>query len=218
MPRLNIKSILTVAVAVVIFLCALRIVGQVRLNEARIQQLNDTQSRGRISLSGTLLDPQVRYSGAQEKLSKAVTERERFYALNDAARSSFEIGKTEEADRYARELMTLKERYQDDWNCGNAIHGANVVLGRIALIENRVDDSKKHLIAAGNSPGSPQLNSFGPNMTLAKDLLENHETEIVLEYFELCRVFWEMHDEKLDSWSEAVKNGDVPEFGGNLLH
>ncbi len=51
---------------------------------------------------------------------------------------------------------------------------------------------KKYLIAAGKSPGSPQMDSFGPNMTLAKDLLEKGERDAVLEYFMRCRKFWKM--------------------------
>jgi hypothetical protein len=73
------------------------------------------------------------------------------------------------------------------------------------------------LLAAGNSPGSPQLNSFGPNMSLAKDLLENGDRETVLQYFEFCRKFWSMGQDKLNQWAENVKAGRMPDFGANLV-
>ena len=71
---------------------------------------------------------------------------------------------------------------------------------------------------AGQTPGSPQLNSFGPNMSLAKELAEKGETDAVIQYFDQCRKFWRMGADKLDTWTKAVKAGIVPDFGGNLLY
>ncbi|MEM8947647.1 MAG: RNA polymerase subunit sigma-24, partial [Planctomycetota bacterium] len=65
---------------------------------------------------------------------------------------------------------------------------------------------------------SPQMDSFGPNMTLAKELLEKGEKEVVLEYFELCRTFWDMGHGRLDQWAKDVKAGNTPVFGPNLLY
>src|SRR5207245_278418 len=124
-----------------------------------------------------------------------------FYALNDAAKESFVLGKIEDAQKYAQELMTLLPKFQGNWNYGNAVQDANLVLGRIAVREGRIDDAKQYLLEAGKSPGSPQMNSFGPNMSLAKDLLEKGEPQVVLEYFDLCRNFWKMHRGRLDEWS-----------------
>jgi len=151
-------------------------------------------------------------------LAKATTEQERFYALNDAAKDSFVQGKKEDARRYAEELLALIPKYQGDWNYGNAIQDANLVLGRIAVTEGRLDDAKQHLLAVGKSPGSPQMNSFGPNMSLAKDLLEKGERDVVLEYFELCRKFWKLERGNLDQCRDEVKAGKVPDFGANLFY
>ena len=112
--------------------------------------------------------PQQRLDAATKKLAKANTEEEKFYALNDAAKQSFVLGKTEDARKYAQDLMTLLPKFQGNWNYGNAVQDANLVLGRIALKERRIDEAKQHLLEAGKSPGSPQMNSFGPNMSLAK--------------------------------------------------
>ena len=112
--------------------------------------------------------------------------------------------------------MALAQKLPRDWNYGNAIHNGNMVLGRFAVQQGRIDDAKRFLLEAGKSPGSPQLDSFGPNMGLAKDLLEKGEREVVVEYFELCRKFWELHGDQLDKWSQQVKDGKIPDFGANL--
>ena len=144
--------------------------------------------------------------------------RTRFYALDDAAKQSFETGKIEDARKYATELLALAPNFQGNWNYGNAIQDGNLVLGRIAVREGRMEEAKKYLLEAGKSPGSPQMDSFGPNVSLAKDLLEKGERDTVLQYFELCRKFWTMDDGKLDEWSKAVKAGEVPDFGANLVY
>ena len=60
------------------------------------------------------------------------------------------------------------------------------------------------------------LNSFGPNMTLAKELLKKGENEIVLEYCQLCSKFWKR--DRLKQWADVVEEGRVPDFGANLLY
>ncbi len=167
---------------------------------------------------GGSFTPQGRLVEATNKLAKAKTPQERFYALNDAAKESFVAGNAEDAKKYAQELMSLLPKYPGDWNYGNAVQDANLVLGRIAVKEGRVDEAKQNLIAAGNSPGSPQMNSFGPNVSLAKDLLEKGERDVVIQYLELCRKFWRMHRGLLDKWIQEIKDGKVPDFGANLVY
>lgn len=62
------------------------------------------------------------------------------------------------------------------------------------------------------------MDTFGPNMSLAKDLLEKGERDTVLQYFELCRRFWKMDHGQLDEWTRQVKAGKVPRFGANLVY
>ncbi|MCC5845588.1 MAG: hypothetical protein JJU05_15170 [Verrucomicrobia bacterium] len=115
-------------------------------------------------------------------------------------------------------MENLLPNYKNDWNYGNAVQDANQVLGLIALAEDDVEEAKKRLLASADSEGSPQMNSFGPNMKLAKALLETGERDVVLEYFNRCGIFWKMGEKKLSEWTAAVKNGEIPEFGGNLLY
>jgi len=142
----------------------------------------------------------------------------RFYDLGDLAKLAFDNEEIDQARAYAKELLVLATQHKGDWNYGNAIHHGNLILGRIALRDGRIDEAKNLLLEAGKSPGSPQMDSFGPNMSLAKDLLEKDEREVVLEYFELCRKFWDMGHGTLDDWAKDVKSGNIPAFGANLFY
>src|SRR5205823_3258587 len=113
--------------------------------------------------------------------------------------------------------MALLPKFQGNWNYGNAMQDANLVLGRIAVREGRIDQAKRFLIEAGKSPGSPQMDTFGPNMSLAKDLLGKGEPDVVVQYFDLCRKFWKMDDGRLNKWSQQAKLGTIPDFGANLV-
>ncbi len=159
-----------------------------------------------------------RYVEALAELGAAKGDQERFYALTDAATASFELGKAEEARSYANELLNLAPRFPRDWNYGNAIHDGHMVLGRVALSEGAVETAEKELLLAGGTPGSPQLDSFGPNMSLAKDLLEQNHRDAVVEYFGLCAKFWKQERGKLRRWTERAEAGRVPDFGANLLY
>jgi tetratricopeptide (TPR) repeat protein len=143
-------------------------------------------------------------------------ERKKFYLLANLAKTAFEAGEFVKAEEYSTELLNKAAQYKNDWNHGNAIHHGNLVLGRLVLRSGDVDKAKAYLIRAGETPGSPQLNSFGPNMTLAKELLEKGEREIVIQYFELCSRFWKKHKDRLDNWTIIVRDGGIPEFGANL--
>ncbi len=162
--------------------------------------------------------PQERLAQAVKKLAAAGTGENRFYALDEAAKDSLNAGQIEEARKYATELLGLAPKYQTNWNYGNAIQDGNLVLGRIALREGQVEEAKRRLLESGRSPGSPQLDSFGPNLSLAKELLEKGERETVLQYFELCRNFWKRDHGQLDRWSQEVKAGRIPDFGASLVY
>ena len=51
----------------------------------------------------------------------------------------------------------------------------------------------------------PPSAGFGPNMTLANELLAQGEKETVLEFFKLCANFWK--DDKLAAWARQVNQG-----------
>jgi Flp pilus assembly protein TadD len=142
----------------------------------------------------------------------------RFYRLDELTKAAFDAGEDAKAAQFADELLQAAAPREGDWNYGNAIHHANNTLGRIALKKGNTKTAAEYLLKADQTPGSPQLDSFGPNMSLAKELLEAGQRDSVLQYFELCRKFWDSHGEVLDKWANQVKAGEVPNFGANLVY
>lgn len=141
-----------------------------------------------------------------------------FYEMTRSAPTEFSKGKLDRAESIANQLLKEAPNWEKNWNYGNAIQAGNIVLGRIALRRGEVNSAKKYLIAAGNTPGSPQLNSFGPDMTLARDLLAKGEKDVVLEYFDLCSRFWESSFSKLNEWRSDIREDRLPKFGPNLKY
>lgn len=125
------------------------------------------------------------------------------------ATAAFEAGNLDRASQVANELLT-------NFDDGKAIHNGNLVLGRIALVKGDIETAKARLLDAAKVNGGQGLAISGPNMTLAKEMLESKHQEAVLEYFELCGRFWK--NGKLKSWATAVERGETPDFGVNLVY
>lgn len=159
--------------------------------------------------------PQEQLAALEDK-SSGLSGKDLFYELADLAKKALNAGKIDKAGVYSKQLLQMARQYPKDWNYGNAIFYGNFVLGRIAIQRGDIRQAGEYLLAAGATPGSPQLDSFGPNMTLAKELLGKGQSDIVLQYFALCRNFWEDGRRQLDEWSAAVRGGEIPDFSRNL--
>jgi hypothetical protein len=146
---------------------------------------------------------------------KLSNDEKRDVLLKSITEAALTANKPEKAKEYAEKMLNQN---RPGWNYGNNIHHGNIILGRIALAAGDLKQAKKRLIEAGKTPGSPQLNSFGPSMTLAKELLEKGEKDVVLEYFKLCSKFWKSGKDRLNRWSGEVKEGKIPNFRANLYY
>jgi hypothetical protein len=143
-------------------------------------------------------------------LNTADSAESRFYALPDAALAAYRLGNLGHAVELAAEALELARSYPDNWNFGNALHLAHTVQGLVALGRDDVGVAVDELASAGATPGSPQLDSFGPSMELARALLKRGQTEPVLKYLAQCRVFWKMGTTWLNLWEPMVRAGRVP--------
>jgi hypothetical protein len=125
-------------------------------------------------------------------------------------------GDVDAAEARAKALLKTARSRSGHWDEGNLIHHGHLILGHLRLRAGDEEGATEHLLAAGRTRGSPQLNSFGPNMTLAKALLERGQRQPVLDYFRECAVFWTSGIEQLAEWQGMVEHGGTPDFGPNL--
>jgi hypothetical protein len=153
---------------------------------------------------------------AGDAFNSVQAEKEHFYSLSRSARTALKQGRDEEAAKLAKELQTLAAKFKHDWNYGNAIHHSNQILGRLAIAKDQLEEAENRLLASVEIKGSPQLNSFGPSMFLANELLAKGGKRAVLRYFERCKTFWKLGADRLDGWTADVKAGRTPDFGRSL--
>jgi hypothetical protein len=127
--------------------------------------------------------------------------------LHKLASEAFASGDLIKARTYSSELLEKV----DQTDRGTAIFQGNRVMGLVCLAEGDIVKAKDHLIASGYTPGSPVLGSFGPEMDLAKGLLDAGEREAVIEFLRLCSRFWKMGADRLALWNETIELGKTPE-------
>jgi len=137
------------------------------------------------------------------------------------ARASMDAGDLDRAQTLANSLLAIEPKLGADpklkWSVDGIHHHGHLILGRVALRRGDMDAAKANLLEAGRVGGGGTLSSFGPNMTLAKELLEKGEKEVVLQYLELCRKFWTFQ-QRMDPWIESIRKGEMPNFGANLTY
>jgi hypothetical protein len=61
-----------------------------------------------------------------------------------------------------------------------------------------------------------QRDSFGPNMSLVKDLFEAGERQAVLTFLDECQAFWKMDRGRLKQWADQVNSSRLVDFGADL--
>ena len=132
-------------------------------------------------------------------------------------KAAFAAGDWARAERYANEALEAAT-HGVFWWTGDAIHQGNIVLGRLAMRRSDLEQAKRFLLAAGKTPGSSSLTSLGPNMALAKELLDHGESAAVLEYLRESVEFWHADRGKLAEWTALIRASLKPDFGANLTY
>jgi len=154
----------------------------------------------------------------ESALQLTADEESRFDMLSEVANAALAAGQIERARSYAVELLQTGGQPNFVSLNGDAHHQANVLLGRLSLRDGDIEKAKIHLREAGKTTGSPVLKSFGPNMSLAKELLESGERDVVIEFLNLCTKFWYTPDHEPQKWIHAIEQGEIPDFGANLSY
>src|SRR5581483_10104342 len=103
------------------------------------------------------------------------------------------------------------------WTYGNQIYYANSVLGRVALRKGDKQAAITYLMASGQTPGSPQLNSIGPTFVLNRELLEAGEKAAVLQHLDLVGRFWANSNSKgVDETTSPIKQRMIADHARQL--
>jgi len=131
--------------------------------------------------------------------------------LANAAECALWAGDDTKAAEYASELLrhVVNPAGRPD---GSAIHDGHRILGHVALNAGDVEGARMHLLESAKTPGSPVLNSFGPELTLAKVLLEKGEREAVIQYLESLPRYWKGRQEAIDEWVILIRAGKTPDL------
>lgn len=161
-------------------------------------------------------DGKAEYAQAMARLDTAKDRYERWVHIADAAFWSVDAGDAAGAARLADEAMAMSDEFCKDWNYGNVLHKVQLTRGRILLRSGSRAGAAYFLREAGKTPGSPQLDSFGPNMLLAKELLEAGERKAVEDYLDEVGAFWKLDGGALLAWRWQLRWGMQPNFGANL--
>jgi hypothetical protein len=158
----------------------------------------------------------MEYFFAGKRLLTAESDAERFAPVTEAAHLAFLMGETNKAAEYARESLALAPQFTNSWNYGNAIHDGHMVLGKVALGLGDIEEATEQLIQAGGSTGSPQLNSFGPDMGLARLLLQRGQRDAVVKYMRKCQRFWRQG--YLQQWIDELEAGKKPDLSSHCFY
>ncbi len=137
---------------------------------------------------------------------------QRFYALEDLILEDYSSDNHDSAKALITEYLELADVYRCNWNYGNAIHDANRILGLMSIKNGKIDEATEYLLKAGRSTGSPQLNSFGPELDLANLLLKLGQRNEVLRYLKDIKAFWEGNNGRIDRWIAEIERGGQPDL------
>ena len=115
----------------------------------------------------------------------------RWDGLEEQGWDALAVGDLPLAIRIGDQLLgQSREVPEEDWNFGNLMHHGHIIKGYALLRADDIEGATKELQAAGRTPGSPQLNSFGPDINLAWELLQRGRDQAVLAYFHDISRFW----------------------------
>lgn len=90
------------------------------------------------------------------------------------------------------------------------VHWSNICLGMDSLERNDEEMAELFLQSAGETVGSSTLRSFGPDLVLARRLLERGRIAGVRAYLLKCRNFWESGRMQVDQWVADIDGGVPP--------
>lgn len=183
-----------------------------QLKEAYGVNMKFTAQLGKLSIR--VPTPEEQLLHIEELMAERPQTRIGFLA--QAAKLALDAGQLDKADGFAKDLRTLAEP-ESNMLQSVSVHAAHILLGRVALqgTHDLVTAKAELLAAARVAPAAIQ--KFGPNMSLARDLLAAGERATVLEYVNSFHDLSPEAMDKLNRWAKLIQSGAIPDFGANIL-
>jgi hypothetical protein len=127
------------------------------------------------------------------------------------AQYAFLAGQLDQAEEIAKVLM--KSDDPSSYTSRRQQYIAHIILGRVALERKQVGRAKKHLQSATQCARGILLTTFGPDMSLAKGLLDHGMQFVVLEYLKQFLSCPSRMNPIIEQWIKEINGGKVPDFG-----
>ncbi|WP_273447183.1 hypothetical protein [Neolewinella agarilytica] len=132
--------------------------------------------------------------------------------------TAYKNGNIDDVNIISNAYLNLAAKNKSAKFYGDAVHQANIISGLVAFDQGDIDKSKEYLLDAIVHKPSPSLKTFGPNMLLAKKLLEVGEKEVVLTFLNSMNKIWQFPFRFFfaRNWIKKIKKNEIPDFKANL--
>ena len=94
---------------------------------------------------------------------------------------------------------------------GDVAHEMNLVLASCALAMGNKPEARRRVLQASRTPGSSQLDSFGPKFPIVYELYKVGDRDLMIEYLTNIGRFWK--SDLLADWKRSIASGKEPEDG-----
>ncbi|MDQ6675765.1 MAG: hypothetical protein M3Z09_00545, partial [Acidobacteriota bacterium] len=176
-------------------------------------------------------DPKLKLQQMEAQINDTSDRTKRFVYLPSAAKAALEAGDNTKAEAYAIEGLKLADavaerhmRYhtpRPKAGTGKADYYCNFVLGRLAILRGDVRLAEKYSLLSGQTAGDAVLNSYGPNLSLALEILKKGDAssrQSILSFLDEIRSFWKITPQVIDEWVADIQAGTLPDFKQQLYY
>jgi tetratricopeptide (TPR) repeat protein len=167
---------------------------------------------GRISVSlGTIHEEYLTLHITKRIEGERDPELQAYMKMTRQLFESLRSGDFATAETIAPEILSMVETYRAASGMyGDNLFNAYDALGRAAFQKGDFESAQQYLLKAADTPGSPNLDSFGPSLWLAKALLDQGYREAVIAFLRSSKTFWK--NPAIDQWIVNIQAGGHPSF------
>lgn len=153
-----------------------------------------------------------KYSLRQEKCinakARALQNPAAFEQVKYAAEICFLAGSYEDSRLFTEQITKNIDSFNNYTTKGGMLHEYHTLMGRHLVREGNLEGAKQQLTLSIDLPPDAVMQSFGPNTSLALDLLLKGENTAVLTYLDGCSRFWK--EEPIQIWKTKINANKMP--------